>query len=104
MRSEPRSTILPIYRACFLSLAGADVNARDRNGYTPLGHRLTRGSHKHLEMTLLSLPGVDLEDCGPDGVSALQLAVRSGRSISLRGMIGAEVRWSLCTLSVTLPR
>ena len=43
-------------------------------------------------MTLLSLPGVDLENCGPDGVSALYLAVDRRRPMAVIGMIGAEVR------------
>jgi hypothetical protein len=68
------------------------VNARDPDGYTPLGLVLSNRRRLRLEMTLLSLPDVDLENCGPDGVSALYLAVDRRRPMAVIGMIGAEVR------------
>jgi hypothetical protein len=73
------------------------VNARDRDGYTPLGLVLSSIHDLRLEMTLLSLPDIELEDCEPDGMSALQLAalrVAEGRRrpMAVIGMIGAEVR------------
>jgi hypothetical protein len=68
---------------------GADVNACDNEGYTPLGRVLTTYGASGVDLALLSLPDVDLEACGPGGATALGLATKHRRRVFV-DVIAAE--------------
>jgi len=59
-----------------LITAGADVNARNNNGETPLHCAVYEGSHKKEAIKILIAAGADVNMKGNDGITPLQMAIK----------------------------
>ena len=72
-----------------LIAAGADVNAADKDGYTPLNRALFWKGHTECVKLLLAAPGIDVNKAEKDGSTPLYGAACNGHSACVRLLLAA---------------
>ena len=72
-----------------LIAAGADVNAADKDGYTPLNRALFWKGHTECVKLLLAAPGIDVNKANEDGWTPLARAAYKGHTECVKLLLAA---------------